>query len=483
MRWQFVVLGVLLGGLGACVVLGGLGSVVGNVMDLMAARIFPELLRGLPLPANSSIGRHASAIAGGCLGFLVGPVLGGIFGAGGRPMVKQLHRSLFQPKAPPKVPNGSGPPPMSGYLSTAAMASRVFLGVVVFFALVALGAICGACAGALAFIGMLRGLAQLSVDVDTASSAAPGASIGAVLGGCLGSIVDARFWARLMQSKLLYHPRKYNNAAPICVHYVSRAKTQYILQLVKYTLSSWSRVEQQGFLLRPKDEEVRALWFIFGGNAMVAHDWLQFCQHLIARDAGHGQAYVLMDYPGYGANDGQPSPSVVLQASLRLLRAAIVELGCKQPQVNFLGHSLGAAVAARLAANLARMDVVPGQLVMSAPFLSIPHVVTDLLADRCPRPLAYVVLLPLLRLLVPHAWNNVKALPQAAACKWRISIIHGGQDKLVPVTHGRELYRIAHRAMGTQASFLELPQAGHNDLLNVGFNHYVGLICSTANAE
>ena len=99
-------------------------------------------------------------------------------------------------------------------------------------------------------------------------------------------------------------------------------------------------------------------------------------------------AFLLVDYPGYGRNagaprafqrllhafGGEPSPESVLQSSQLALEAALEHVG--QVDVHLLGHSLGAAAAAQLAAALSQ----PGLLVLSAPFIDIPHMAVQLLS-------------------------------------------------------------------------------------------------------
>lgn len=80
-------------------------------------------------------------------------------------------------------------------------------------------------------------------------------------------------------------------------------------------------------------------------------------------------------------------------------------------------------------------------------------------------------LLPLRALLaaiVPHCWDNVGAVRGAAKAGWRLAIVHGTKDNIVPVDMGRRLCLLA----GPPAEFLEVPSASHNDVVLVALPEY-----------
>lgn len=215
---------------------------------------------------------------------------------------------------------------------------------------------------------------------------------------------------------------------------------------------------------------------------MVAADWLPLCDRLLgasARVSGSQPAFLLFDYPGYGWNSGDPGPEVVLEASLAAVRAAEPRLGKPGLRVHFFGHSLGAAAAAQAAASSGTS--VPARLVLSAPFLSIPHMAVhfacSVLAspgmEEGPLGPVFIVLLrallAVLSFAVPHCWNNIVSVKQATAAGWQVGIIHGARDELVPVTMGRELHRLSLRVSANSRTpapvFIEVPTAGHADVL------------------
>jgi len=380
--------------------------------------------------------------------------------------------------------------------------------------------------------------------------------VAGTIGGFVGATLGARAATLWVEHKLLYHPKPYSRE--IRNHAVlDFSGKPYVLEKVEYTLpgsfkygQSYCRSKgdlgQISYLIRPLvkqaepgkpaeeehdvDEEKRsknpgkdsvaqktrqqvpaastkskgtvsALWVVFCANAMVAVDWLSFCNGVLkkARQSQDGSlgsngdgevAFLLIDYPGYGVNLGKPDPAGILEASHRAVVAALAHFAECRPQVHLLGHSLGAACAAQLSVKLAAEGFTPGRLVLSAPFLSIPHVLVHWFceyasqaksgcgkcAGRCFITCGRWPLLCLLSVIMPHRWGNKSNVRRAVRAGWQLGIMHGLKDHMVPVVMGRELHR---RASATAASagnspvtYIEVPSADHNDMLNVAVADY-----------
>jgi pimeloyl-ACP methyl ester carboxylesterase len=336
-----------------------------------------------------------------------------------------------------------------------------------------------------------------------------GAAIGCIVGAAGGFFIGARLLALWLESCMLYHPRRYSKELPSEGVKVLTAGQLYVLHKIEFNVPRYCSADtvQAAFLLEPEKQDVTELWVAFGGNAMLALDWLPFCENLLQRlDKGRrpdcGIAFLLIDYPGYGVNPGATTPLSVGKASQSAIRAALARFKKSSPSVNILGHSLGASAAVQLAVHLADDGSTPGRLLLSAPFVSIPDMALHL-AGAClqqvdawvadlrlmmPEPLQKVsqclhLLPPMLRayawlprailhLVVPHRWDNVNLVKSAAKASWHISIIHGIDDCLVPVSMGHQLYCHA----GQFAEFVEVPSAAHNDVLLAGLPHYIRLM-------
>ncbi|OLP98991.1 Thermostable beta-glucosidase B [Symbiodinium microadriaticum] len=259
--------------------------------------------------------------------------------------------------------------------------------------------------------------------------------------------------ATRLQNALLYHPR----AIPGDSYYEKAiAEMSLRLQLYGYKIKELDYVvqkrQQKALFVRPEEMTDCPLWLVFGGNAMVSADWLPFCEAAVSmkEDTSAMPCFLLIDYPGFGFNSGEPSPPAALESSKQALAQLLRELGRKSPEsINLLGHSLGAAAASQLAASLSRSDecarAQPGRLLLSSPFLSVDEMAAVLFGGLLPR--------WLLRALVTHRWNNAATVPDAAAAGWQVSIVHPPDDEIVPFQHGEELQNSV-RALGKECELL-----------------------------
>jgi pimeloyl-ACP methyl ester carboxylesterase len=150
--------------------------------------------------------------------------------------------------------------------------------------------------------------------------------------------------------------------------------------------------------------------------------------------------FVALDYPGYGRSSGAPSESSLLAAGSVALEWMHQHFAGR-PRI-VVGWSLGAAVAVGLAA--ANPDRCDGVVAMSA-WTSL----ADVGAAHLPRWLVEIA--------VADRYESTGAAEQVT-CPGLV--IHGSRDQIIPVDQGREV----GQALG--AEWLEVPTAGHNDLLS-----------------
>ncbi|MBA3937634.1 MAG: alpha/beta fold hydrolase [Planctomycetes bacterium] len=185
------------------------------------------------------------------------------------------------------------------------------------------------------------------------------------------------------------------------------------------------------------------IWLVFGGNAMAALDWSGF---LMGADARAG--FLLIDYPGYGASAGRPSPDTILAASEgaigRLSEHLHLAAADLAGRLGVLGHSLGCAAALQYAA---RHPVQRAVLV--APF-------TSMLA-MARRKVGW----PLCEVLVHRFDNHARLAEILAAGAPAITILHGDADEIIPVAMGRAL-----AADFPALIYCEIAGTGHNSILH-----------------
>src|SRR5690606_35669174 len=148
------------------------------------------------------------------------------------------------------------------------------------------------------------------------------------------------------QRSLIYFPRRY----------VANAATDPILESqfdkIRYRTSQG---EQTALYVPPKGraaDRPERVWACFGGNASVALAWLDMALEAPDPDV----AFLLIDYPGYGFNEGKPTRATITDGADAALTALAERLGIARAQldrqVSLIGHSLGAAVALELAVKV-----------------------------------------------------------------------------------------------------------------------------------
>lgn len=193
--------------------------------------------------------------------------------------------------------------------------------------------------------------------------------------------------------------------------------------------------------------EPRGVLLFFHGNAgNLSH---RMASIRIFRELG--LSVFIFDYRGYGQSEGRPSEAGLRQDA----RAAWAWLretrGVPAEEIVVFGRSLGAAVAADLAAAHP-----PGALILESAFTSA----ADLGAEVYPW-------LPV-RLLLRHRHEVIETLPDVRA---PLLIAHSRHDEIVSFRHAERLMAVAPDG----AVLLEM-EGGHNDgFLRTGARYVRGL--------
>jgi uncharacterized protein len=218
------------------------------------------------------------------------------------------------------------------------------------------------------------------------------------------------------QHSMIYHPRPYDpsfiRALP-----VNGEEISYILPFGKQT-AFYIPARNNG---RPPAR----LWIAFCGNGSLALDWTT----ILAGYPNSNDAFLLLDYPGYGKCQGYASIASMRASSDAALNTLAERLGLSGEELESrlctIGHSLGSAVAIDFAARhrVQRVAAI-------SPFTTLREEA------------AYIIGGPLSHLLVESYDNRSgiaeirKRNPEA-----KIAIFHGTDDEVIPVRMGRELAR------------------------------------------
>jgi len=190
-------------------------------------------------------------------------------------------------------------------------------------------------------------------------------------------------------------------------------------------------------------ESPRNLWIVCGGNATLALEWSSW----LRTHAPPEDAWLLVDFPGYGECQGKPNPETIRETFQKVVPLASEAVGLTATpdpaRLRVFGHSLGAA-ACLIAAG--EFDIRDG--VLLSPFTSTMEM------SRL------VVGVPI-GFLVTHRFDNAARLDEIlAGGPANFIILHGTHDGIIPSRMGREL---AERG-GEHVRFVEIEGGGHNDI-------------------
>lgn len=136
-----------------------------------------------------------------------------------------------------------------------------------------------------------------------------------------------------------------------------------------------------------------------------------------------GLNVLIFDYRGYGDSTGKPSERGTYLDAAAAWRHLTGEMKIQPEKIVVFGRSLGGAVAAQLAA-----DVAPGALCIESTFTSAP--------DMAVKMFPY---LPI-RWLCRFRYNTLQRVGQV---KCPVLVAHSRDDDMIPFSHGRRIFEAA----------------------------------------
>jgi pimeloyl-ACP methyl ester carboxylesterase len=218
----------------------------------------------------------------------------------------------------------------------------------------------------------------------------------------------------LSQHAMLYHPRPYD----------ARYASYLPGDGVELSFRTGSGKQVAFYLPRGLGQQIpKRLWIAFCGNGSLALDWTG----LIGRDRQAGDAFLLIDYPGYGKSEGYAAIATTRAAADGALEALAKHLNTTtdklEPLLNVLGHSWGTAVALDFATRHS-----PQRIVLIAVFTNLREEAALVVGG----PLSY---------LLSESYDNLSCLRELArrSPPPRVEIFHGTKDDIIPVRMGRAL--------------------------------------------
>ncbi len=186
-------------------------------------------------------------------------------------------------------------------------------------------------------------------------------------------------------------------------------------------------------------DEPRGVVLYFHGNAGSVASWADVARQLHR----HGVDVFLIDYRTYGKSSGEMSEEG-LYLDGEATYDYLVERGYSPHQIIVHGRSLGSAVATHVAS-----DVPVGAVVLETPFTDLPSLARDL------------YLVPLPGWFFQYELDNLDRSQQVDAPTW---VVHGTDDEVVPLDHGREVYA----RLGSPWKMTIIDGGRHNNLMSFG---------------
>jgi pimeloyl-ACP methyl ester carboxylesterase len=240
---------------------------------------------------------------------------------------------------------------------------------------------------------------------------APRRVIRALLSVCL-LLLAALSILYFRQHSMVYHPRPYDESYAYAFP-ANGVEISYTVATAKY----WA------YYIPATAPSPKRLWIAFCGNGSLALDWTTILREYWAKD----DAFLLIDYPGYGKNGGYAtiaSTRASADAALKALNE-LLKLSESQLTLCIIGHSLGAAVALDFATHHRVQKIV-----LIAPFTTLREEAATIVGGWIAR-------------LLIESYDNRASLSEAVRLNpdARIAIFHGTRDQVIPVRMGRELAR------------------------------------------
>ena len=186
------------------------------------------------------------------------------------------------------------------------------------------------------------------------------------------------------------------------------------------------------------------------GNAESMYQSIGMLRDLV----GRGYTVACVDYPGFGLSAGKPTEEGCYRNVHRLYDYLVEKRGFSPKDIIIDGFSIGTGSACELAATKAC-----GGLILEAPFLSAPRVLTRV------------------RLLVVDPFPNAS---RVAGLKCPLLILHGTEDTVIPFGHGEKLSRLSQPSAFPRR-FIPVEGADHTEIPDIlGTDDYLALITEFA---
>lgn len=258
------------------------------------------------------------------------------------------------------------------------------------------------------------------------------------LGAALYMLAAA--WLYFSQKRMLFFPRAEHVAAPGLIG--MKYSDVYLTNRLGTRIHGW---------WVPRDGARYAVLFAHGNGGNVSHrlETIRIFHEL-------GLSVMLYDYSGYGKSEGEPSEEGMYADARAAWGWLTREQEIAPERVVLFGRSLGGAVTAHLAAELAGEGMRPAGMVLESTFTSVP----DMAAYTYP----WMPVRPLVR----YQYDSAEALESVNV---PTLFAHSEDDEIVPYALGLRLYE----GYAGPKSFLSLTGDHNSGYLTMGDAYIQGL--------
>jgi len=236
-----------------------------------------------------------------------------------------------------------------------------------------------------------------------------------------------------MEERFIFYPERA----------ITRTPTIYGLPFEDVSFHAADGVRLNGWFVAHPKARTTLLWF--HGNAGNISHRLENIRLLHEKIPAH---VFIFDYRGYGRSEGAVSEEGTYRDATGALNYLRSRRDVDPKRIVFFGRSLGAAVAADLAA---REDC--RALILETPFVSI--------REMAKAALPFLPIGPLLR----TRYDMVEKIGKVRA---PLLVLHGDKDEVVPYEQGRRVFEAAP----SPKEFYAIVGARHNDTYLAGGDSY-----------
>jgi pimeloyl-ACP methyl ester carboxylesterase len=239
----------------------------------------------------------------------------------------------------------------------------------------------------------------------------------------IGALIFAGILLYMFQERLIFLPTKLPESHTYSFEHSFEEFTLETPDLARLNALHFKVTDPKGVIL------------YFHGNAGDLSRWGE----VVSIFPDHGYDVIVMDYRTYGKSTGKLSKQALLEDAARFYEHTLTI--CPEEDIILYGRSLGSGIASYLASQYN-----PRQLILETPYYSLEAIAKK----RFP-------ILPISKLLR----YNLQSFEYLQEVNTPISIFHGDEDKVIPISSGRKLFDAIPSA---SKWFYVIPGGRHNDL-------------------